>query len=189
MATCWMQAGCANPATTYLIAPEGGARGSRYCDRHAAAARDEYREKLGEVWTILSERDAEIIDERARSYETNAGPRVGDFVRFADGVVRRASHVWPADWHDDMVARVQTSDGGSYYLGAGDGGLIRRSGPAYISYSGSLYEGVRADALTLTDERREGRVWIFHEDHWGAGRGVDASILFRVYDCSLPAPR
>lgn len=145
------------------------------------------------------ERDATddaIIAARMADYDRRDGPRVGDFIRFADGQTRRASHVWPADWHDDNIARVQTSDGGSFYLG----GLGPRSatvdlmsgdepGRAFVSFSGALYNGVRADALIPTTELRDGSVWVFHHDWPGAGRGVDAVVPFRVYDCSLAAPR
>ena len=90
---------------------------------------------------VTDERDAQIVAARAETYDTLHGPRVGDFVTFADGVTRRISHVWPAGWNEDGVARLQTSDlpggdkpmySGSYYLGDG-----------YISYSGGLHASLR----------------------------------------------
>ena len=140
---------------------------------------------------VTDERDALIVAARAETYDTIRGPRVGDFVTFADGVTRRISHVWPADWHDDGIARIQTSDlpggdepcrSGSFYLGDG-----------YISYSGGLHGSVKADTLTETGDGESygtpGTIWIFHHDEWGAGRAVTRSMLFRAFTCTEEAPR
>ena len=141
----------------------------------------------------IDERDALIVAARAETYETIHGPRVGDFVVFADGVTRRISHVWAADCYDDGIARLQTSDlpggdepwfSGTYYLGDG-----------YVSFSGGLHDAVKADTLTETDPGpgesygTPGTIWIFHHDHWGAGRAVTRSMLFRAFTCSEEAPR
>jgi hypothetical protein len=127
----------------------------------------------------LDERDQAILRARARRYELREGPRVGDYVRFADDALRRVSHVWELAPEPDSI---QTSDGGSWYLGM--------SGTeAYGSFSGSLYSGVPSDSLTLTDERLPGRFWFFHHDHWTAHNGVDVEIPCRVYECDRPAAR
>ncbi len=125
----------------------------------------------------LDERDLAIIAERFLLLEREVGPRCGDHVDFADGVSRRISHVysreqWGSEWG------VQTSDGGSWYLGEG-----------FVSFSGSLFPTVPGGSLTLTDVERVGSVWIFHHDRWCAFNGVDAVVPFRVYRCSLGAPR
>src|SRR5271167_3580103 len=68
---------------------------------------------------ILDDRDAAIVAERMARMDARPGPRVGDFVRFADGVERRISHYWQAE--PDMPgwqAGAQTSDGGSWHLGS-----------------------------------------------------------------------
>jgi hypothetical protein len=124
----------------------------------------------------FDERDAEILAKRSAAYDEIAGPRDGDFVVFADEVTRRISYVW----RDERGAAfsVQTSDGGSYYLGDG-----------YVSMSGSLYSGVKPETLTLTDEKRVGRIWFFHHDFHTAHNGVDATMPFRVFTCSEPATR
>ncbi len=114
-------------------------------------------------------RDQEIVAERVDRYNTHEGPRVGDFVDFADGITRRISETWDG-W-------VQTSDSGSFYLG--DEGC---------SFSGSLYLAVPVESLTLTEEVRPGDVWIFHHDRRAAHNGVATTIGFRVYTCSQPAP-
>lgn len=120
-------------------------------------------------------RNVEIIERRMAKLDAREGPRVGDYVRFTDGTLRRCSYHWSdgAGWDGGM----QTSDGGSFYLGEG-----------YVSMSGSLYSCVPTDSLKLTDETREGTVWIFDHDFAGAGRAVHYSVPFRVFTCELPAP-
>lgn len=123
------------------------------------------------------ERDDAILNERVRSYEQIAGPRVGDFIDFANGETRRISHVWDADWHDDGIARLQTSkEGIGFYLGNG-----------YVSFSGSLYTSLRADTLT-PKEMRHGLVWIFHHDLHRAGGAVHAKVQFRVFASNEEPP-
>jgi hypothetical protein len=127
-----------------------------------------YRNDFYGTFTF-DDRDAAIVAEREAELNKREGFRLGDWVRFADDRLRRISHIWPDG--------VQTSDGGSYYLGNG-----------YVSMSGSLYRTVPNESLTLTDETRPGWVWIFHHDMHVAHNGVDVQIPFRVYTCNLPAP-
>jgi hypothetical protein len=122
--------------------------------------------------TVPDSRDEAILDRRISLLNQNDQPRVGDFVRFADGTLRRISFITPLDWMPECDS-VQTSDGGSWYLGNG-----------YASFSGGLYGGVKRETLTLTDERKLGSCWIFHHDYAQAGNGVDVKILWRVYDCT-----
>lgn len=118
----------------------------------------------------LDERDREIVRQRVTHLDSNEGPRVGDFVRFADGTERRISYLWPDG--------AQTSEAGSYYLGDG-----------YVSMSGSLHPCVPLESLTPTDEQMDGWVWIFHHDHHTAHNGVDVDVPFRVYTCDREPPR
>lgn len=120
-------------------------------------------------------RNAEIVARRMAMLDAREGPRVGDFVRFADGTLRRCSYHWSDDagWDGGM----QTSDHGSYYLGEG-----------YVSMSGSLHPCVPTDSLKQTDETHAGAVWIFHHDIRRAGGAVHFELPFRVFDCDLPAP-
>lgn len=129
----------------------------------------------------LDERDRQILADRVASLDAIAGPRVGDWVIFADGTERRISHRWffPADEDGPEIDNVQTSHpGGSFYLGDG-----------YVSFSGSLFLGVPGSTLTLTDELRPAGVWFFHHDWWQAHNGVGAEVMFRVFTCSLEATR
>ena len=140
----------------------------------------------------LDDQDRATIAARASAYDKIDGPRVGDFIEYADGMTRRIAHLWPADWHDDKIARVQPTDGGSFYLGGiGESAWHRAQNDgqdtdaaAYVSYSGALYPGIRANTLTLTGSRN-GRVWVFHHEQWDAGMGVDDEIAFRVYRSTL----
>lgn len=123
----------------------------------------------------VDERDRAIIETRMAKYDEVTTPRVGDWVDFdnGNGARQRISYVW--DWG---TLGAQTSPGGSFYLG--DCGA---------SFSGSLDPLVPLESLTLTDEVRPGRVWIFHHDRHVAHNGVDVEVPFRVYRCSQVDPR
>lgn len=126
---------------------------------------------------ILDQRDADIVAERIALFDAQRGPRVGDYVVFADGVERRISYHWRND--EGWDGGLQTSDGGRWYFGPS----------GRCDFSGSLHPRVPADTLTQREEAREGSAWIFHHDgHW-AHNGVDFVIPFRVFDCSQEAPR
>jgi hypothetical protein len=122
------------------------------------------------------ERDAAIVAERMARLDTRDEPRVGDYVRFADGTLRRVSYHWRDD--EGWDGGCQTSDGGSFYLGN-----------AGCSFSGSLYSCVPTESLKLTSERLPGPVWIFHHDQHRAHNGVTFMPDFRVYDCPHDPPR
>lgn len=116
---------------------------------------------------VLDDRNLAILRRNLEALDKHEGPRVGDFVEFADNVVRRFSH----DWEENGL---QTSDGGSWHLGNG-----------YLSFSGSLHPTVARETLIQTDETRSGSAWFFHHDFSGASRGVDVVIPLRVFRCSL----
>jgi hypothetical protein len=69
----------------------------------------------------LDELDQVILAKRLAQRETVARPRISDFVRFSDRL-ERISHDWGHT--------VQTSQGGSFYLGEG----------GHASFSGSLFK-------------------------------------------------
>ena len=120
----------------------------------------------------LDDRDREIIATRSAALAVRTTPQVGDFVDFANGITRRISHLW-TDWPDPTI---QTSDGGSFYLGT-----------TGCSFSGGLYPGIPADLFTPTDERREGSAWLFHHDDAEAYNGVYFTVPFRVWRCEQAA--
>lgn len=125
----------------------------------------------------LDEIDAVIYRERFHALYREHGPRVGDYVDFADGVSRRISFITPPEWAPDCDS-VQTSDDGSFYLGHG-----------CASFSGALYPGVPRASLTYTTEHRRGPAWFFHHDKARAHNDVTVDLDWRVFSCDLPAPR
>jgi hypothetical protein len=119
----------------------------------------------------LDSRDKQILAERQAAFDKRTGPRVGDYVIFADGVERRISY----DFGDEGY---QACGGCLFYLGTD-----------YMSSSRSLYATVPADSLVMTDETRGAPAWFFHLDQRDADNGVNVTVQVRVYRCSLPAPR
>jgi hypothetical protein len=125
----------------------------------------------------LDERNAAILADRLAQLDAIQGPRVGDWVFFADDVRRRISYIWTDERCEALS--IQTSNGGSYYLGNG-----------YVSMSGGLFPGFPPVLLEPTGETVDGWVWFFDHDHAGAGRGVDVQVPgFRVFRCAMAAPR
>jgi hypothetical protein len=125
---------------------------------------------------VTDTQDAALIADRMAALKARKGPQVGEFVRFADGTMRRISYHWTDDAGWD--GGVQTSDGGSFHLGEYG-----------ISFSGSLYSTIPTDELKPTDETLPGSVWVFHHGFPGAGRGVDTRVDMRVwtYDGNAPS--
>ncbi|MDB5253896.1 MAG: hypothetical protein JWP27_3065 [Flaviaesturariibacter sp.] len=105
----------------------------------------------------------------------------GDYVRFADGQLRRVSHVWrfPADKDGPAVFSVQTSRGGSWHMSTPAG---------HVSFSGGLDSGRPGDAFTDTGERLDGSVWVWHHGRPAAHNGVAAVVSFRVWASTDVAP-
>jgi hypothetical protein len=119
----------------------------------------------------LDDRDRTILSDRAtRFWAQHTGPMVGDYVDFADGVSRRISHVW--DFGD--ADRIQTSDGGSWYL----------TSIGTCDFSGGLLPAIPAATFTLTGEAREGAVWFFHHNYRTAHNGLETTMPFAVYRCA-----
>lgn len=111
--------------------------------------------------------DLRLLRARVMMMDSRPGPRVGDYVQFKAGTLRRISHVW-----NDSV---QTSRGGSFYLGIG----------GWVAFSGSLFEGTPKAALRLAEYTHPGSVWFFHHDFATAGGGVVFEVKFRVFLCDL----
>jgi hypothetical protein len=124
----------------------------------------------------LDKKDQDILAARVAAFDPTEGPRVGDHVEFADGVIRLISYVWTdgAEW----LGGVQTSDGGSFYLGHGR-----------MQFSGSLYMSVPHETLTLTEDTRETRAWFFHHDYHTAHNGIDVPVTMRLWKSTATAPK
>lgn len=121
-------------------------------------------------------RNVELLASRMAKLDEREGPRVGDYVRFACGTLRRCSYHWTDG--DGWDGGMQTSDGGSFHLGEYG-----------VSFSGSLFSTVPTESLTLTDERLAGRVWIEHHGWLVKDCAVHYMPEFRVYACTKEAPR
>ncbi len=115
--------------------------------------------------------NTELLENRTAMRDEHPGPRVGDYVLFPDDMprdgkyerqVERFSH----DWEDAL----QTSPGGSWYLGNG-----------YASFSGSLNRSIPKVRLEDTGEVRLGSFWFFSNDHARAHNGIDVQAPCRVY--------
>jgi hypothetical protein len=119
----------------------------------------------------LDDRDKTILAARVAAFDPTEGPRVGDYVEFIDDVTRRISYIWPHG--------VQTSEGGSFYLGEG-----------YMDFSGSLHPTIPTETLTLIEGvTREAWAWFFHHDYWTAHNGVHVRVSVRVWMSSAKASR
>lgn len=103
----------------------------------------------------------DLFKERIKEYNKEYRAKVGEFLKFKGRYIRFAY-----DWGNLL----QTTRGGSFYLGDG-----------YCDFSGSLEHGIDKDKIELTSEIRNGRVWFFDSDIWGANRGVDFDMPFRVW--------
>lgn len=124
-------------------------------------------------------KNREILASRVKAFDQRLGPRVGDWIYFADGAKRRITHIWH---HED-----DTPEGAQTTPGTGDAGSFYFD-HAYCSYSGGLETSTPCDKLTLTTEKRDGLVWFFHHDHHCAHNAVQALISFRVYTTTENAP-
>lgn len=119
----------------------------------------------------LDEKDFKLLSDRAIAFSKHTTPRSGDYIEFACGITRRISHVW-------FEESVQTSSegDGSWYLDKG-----------YMSFSGSLYQSIPVEALTIKEETRMGSCWFFHHNHHTAHNGCYVSIPCRVWTTEVAA--
>jgi len=118
----------------------------------------------------LDPKNLDILSSRLSAREQITGPRVGDWLRRLDGSESRITHVWTFDGEG---AHVQ--DGGTVC------GRFYLQTTGHLSYSGGLNPGLPESVLELTEETRDGWVWFFDRDWWGANCGVDFKITERVW--------
>lgn len=152
--------------------------GALICDRAdpAVAGPIQFRQSVGADVRHRGDQsldgdDLKILADRKEAFNARPGIRVGDYVKFSDGVIRRVSFLTPE-------GGVQTSRGGSFYLGNG-----------WVSFSGSLFQPVPSGTLKRAGWQSPGSVWFFHHDYASAGNGVDAKLQFRVFLSEQVAPR
>lgn len=112
-----------------------------------------------------------LLTERLAALNERQGPRVGDFVVFADGIERRFTHD-----HDEHGLQTTDARFGSASFHLGDG---------FLNYSGSLRPPVKRETLRPLNEVRYGWAWFFHHDWPQAHHAVHVSIPLRVFACTL----
>jgi hypothetical protein len=115
-------------------------------------------------------RDAGILAEREQLFNQNQGPRVGDFLRVPDGVLR-----FTHDWGDSIQTTV-----GAKHPCYGDGSFYLSDG--YASFSGSLDPAIDKTKLRDTGETLEGSFWFFHHNQACAENGVYFKLPCRVFE-------
>ena len=118
----------------------------------------------------LDETDSALINSRIKVWNGRLGPRVGDYIRMADGSLRRFTHQWD-DGLQTTVRPEHPCNGDSSFYFAGE----------YMSFSGSLAPTIPADKISPTDEIMNGSCWIFHHDYATAHNAVYTTIPCRVY--------
>lgn len=117
----------------------------------------------------ISDKDHAILAARVAAYNQYDGPRVGDFIRFSDGMLHRFSHHW-----GDSIQTSRADYDVSFYLGED-----------YISFSGSLNPAIDIEDIHATPEIKLGSVWFFHNGYVAAHSAVYAQVPFRVYETAL----
>ncbi len=116
---------------------------------------------------VFDNRDVELLAERVRKRERLQGPRIGDFIKFADGVMHRISYDWDGG--------LQTCDKGSFYI----------DGSGHADFSGGHYPIIDLANIETTTELMDGDFWFFHHDIRGAHRGVYCKAPCRIFMCGL----
>jgi hypothetical protein len=131
---------------------------------------------LEEVNARVANKNAEILAERIAAYDKIEGPRVGDYLDFAEPQRSRyegrtaSSFRIAHDWGDRVQPACCGGDTGSFYFSVGS-----------MSYSGGLTPPIPTSRLEATGLHRSGCLWFFSENITGAGRGVHFSAQFRVF--------
>lgn len=109
------------------------------------------------------------------------GPRIGDYIHFADGSLRRIGCTTEAG------GRAQ--DRGDVLLWTCPPGQRLHLKPGGMAVGDYLLPPITTATLTLAPRTRPGPVWIWRHGQPGLGRRVTAAIACRVYRCTLPPPR
>lgn len=122
----------------------------------------------------FDEQDQQILKRREKQFLENKELKVGDFIRFGDGTLRRVAYVWSAE-------EVQTADPAcALYLGEG----------GYQEFSGTLYHSTpKGTQFTRTDTSMQGSVWIFHHHQVEAHHGVYSQCYCPIWETDSPAPQ
>lgn len=115
--------------------------------------------------------DALLLVKREMLFNEIPGPRVGDFLRVADGAVLRFTHDWGDVIQTTVTAKHPCHGDASFYLSDG-----------HVSFSGSLNPAICKDSLRDTGETLEGSFWFFHHNQAQAENGVYFKMKCRVFE-------
>lgn len=115
--------------------------------------------------------DGAILEQREREFNLVDGPRVGDFLRTPEGLLR-----FTHDWGDTIQTTV-----GPRHPCRGDASFFL-SNDGHVSFSGSLDPGIDKSQLKDTGEIEEGYFWFFHHNEYRAHNGVTFKIRCRVFE-------
>lgn len=125
--------------------------------------------------TQLDQQDTEIRNTREAAILARLDPKQGDFIRFADGSIKRIAHVWKDENDNPLYIQPTLYRGdSSFYLGE-----------SYMSFSGSLDTGIDACHFARTNETMPGNVWFFRHDYARAHNGVYTTIQCPVWNCDI----
>lgn len=110
--------------------------------------------------------DQTIAQRIVEKYESDARPRLGDFVDFPDGTTGRLCyrHRPGLQWTDGRF-------GESFFI----------SPTGRIEFSGGLNDMIPNERLERTGESRPGAFWFWHNGQMGAHMGVGLRTACRVY--------
>lgn len=115
-------------------------------------------------------KDAEILAVRETAFNQVTGPRVGDFLKTADGFLR-FTHDWGESIQTTVGPKHPCHGDSSFYLGNG-----------FADFSGSLDRAIDKTLLRDTGETMEGSFWFFHHNHACAENGVYFRMACRVFE-------
>ncbi len=113
-----------------------------------------------------AEQDKAIFEERQKAIFARTRISEGDYVHRLDGTFSRITvHQWPEH------VQIGGHEHGSYYLNSN----------GFCSYSGSCGDILERAKLVDSGDYKRGSCWIFSQNSSGAGRGVYATLLFKVW--------
>lgn len=117
----------------------------------------------------LDEKDKAILSNAVlcRELTETSKPDSGDVMRWPDGQLTRACHIW-----DDGAQYTDQLESGSF--------CMNRNGS--LSYSGGLNTAIPFERIKPTAERMTAPCWFFHHGHARAHGGVHAVMSVRVWD-------
>lgn len=113
-----------------------------------------------------AEKDLKLFEERQEAIYKRTKISDGDWVLLKNG---EYSRVTVSQWEDSI--QIGGYFGSSVYINSNGSG----------SYSGGCGDSIDKSKLVHVGEHKEASCWLFHEGYSGAGRGVYATLKFKVW--------